>query len=128
MTAELTLDAAVRRELLRLAMRNSTRSVPLQLLAVGIVVALGFLVDAKIAAGVAAVIGVVVAAWRLAVARRFSLHDEPTESQIAAATRSLEGNSALAGLLWAVCAFGIYPMLQGTLACRSALCCSVVWR
>ncbi len=116
MTAELTLDAAVRRELLRLAMRNSTRSVPLQLMAVGIVVALGLLVGANIAAGAAAVIGVVVAVWRLAVARSFAGHDEPTEAQIAAATRSLEGNSALAGLLWAVCAFGIYPLLQGTLA------------
>ena len=116
MTAELTLDAAVRRELLRLAMRNSTRSVPLQLLAVGIVVALGLLVDAKLAAGVAAVIGMVVAVWRVSVARRFALRAEPTEAEIAAATSSLEGNSALAGLLWAVCAFGIYPSLQGTLA------------
>ena len=116
MTAELTLDAAVRRELLRLAMRNSTRTIPLQLLAVGIVVTLGLLIDAKIAAGLAAVIGVVVAVWRVAVARRFARHAEPTEAAIAAATRSLEGNSALAGLLWAVCAVGIYPSLQGTLA------------
>ena len=116
MTAELTLDAAVRRELLRLAMRNSARSVPLQLLAVGIVVALGVLVEARLAAGAAAIIGVIVAWWRLAVARRFNRNAEPTEAEIADATRALEGNSALAGLLWAVCAFGIYPFLQGTLA------------
>ena len=116
MTAELTLDAAVRRELLRLAMRNSTRSVPLQLLGVGMVVALGLLGGSVIAAAIAAVIGVVVALWRLAVARSFGRHPEPTEADIADATRSLEGNSALAGLLWAVCAFGIYPSLQGTLA------------
>ena len=116
MTAELNLDAAVRRELLRLAMRNSARTVPLQLVAVAIVVALGFIVDAKVAACVAAVMGVLVAAWRLAITKRFFAHEELLEEQVVAATRALEGNSALAGALWAVCAVGIYPYLQGTLA------------
>ncbi|MEP6739889.1 MAG: ATP-binding protein [Caldimonas sp.] len=117
MTAELTLDAAVRRELLRLAMRNSSRSVPLQLAAVGVIVVLGFLVEARLAASTVAVIGVIVAGWRLAVTRRFfSLEDRLTEDAIVRATRALEGNSALAGLLWAVCSFGIYPLLKGTLS------------
>ncbi|MCY7299184.1 MAG: hypothetical protein LH616_08240, partial [Ilumatobacteraceae bacterium] len=116
MTSELTLEAAVRRELLRLAMLNSARSVPLQLLAVGIVVVMGILVEATVAAGAAALLGVVVAVWRLAVAKQFFRNAEPTEEDLAVATLSLEGNSALAGILWGVCAFGIYPFLQGTLA------------
>ncbi len=38
---ESSLDAAVRRELLRLALVNSTRTVPLQLVAIGVVVLIG---------------------------------------------------------------------------------------
>jgi len=116
MTTELTLDQGVSRELLRLAMRNSSRSVPLQLLAVALAVVMGFLVGATVAAAVAGVIGIVVAIWRLAVARRFFREDDPGEGQLADATAALEGNSALAGLLWGICSFGIYPSLQGTLA------------
>ncbi len=39
-----------------------------------------------------------------------------SDEAIARSTRELEANSALAGLLWAVCAVGIYPSLQGTYA------------
>ena len=48
MSSDPALDVAVRRELLRLGMLNSARSVPLQLIAVVIVGVLGFIVDAKI--------------------------------------------------------------------------------
>ena len=116
MTTELTLDQGVSRELLRLAMRNSSRSVPLQMLAVALAVVMGFLVGATVAAAAAGVIGIVVAIWRLAVARRFFREDDPGEDQLADATAALEGNSALAGVLWGICSFGIYPSLQGTLA------------
>lgn len=113
---EMNLDAAVRHELLRLGMLNSARSVPLQLLAVVIVVVLGFLVGSKTAASVAAVLGVVVGIWRLFIARKFLSDDAIDDRGIADSTRELEANSALAGLLWAVCAIGIYPSLHGTLA------------
>jgi len=116
MTTELALDQGVSRELLRLAMRNSSRSVPLQMLAVALAVVMGFLVGATVAAAAAGVIGIVVAIWRLAVARRFFREDDPGEGQLADATAALEGNSALAGVLWGICSFGIYPSLQGTLA------------
>ena len=116
MTTELTLDQGVSRELLRLAMRNSSRSVPLQMLAVALAVVMGFLVGATVAAAAAGVIGIVVAIWRLVVARRFFREDDPGEGQLADATAALEGNSALAGVLWGICSFGIYPSLQGTLA------------
>ena len=116
MTTEFALDQGVSRELLRLAMRNSARSVPLQMLAVALAVVMGFLVGATVAAAAAGVIGIVVAIWRLAVARRFFREDDPGEDQLADATAALEGNSALAGVLWGICSFGIYPSLQGTLA------------
>ena len=119
MTTELALDQGVSRELLRLAMRNSSRSVPLQMLAVALAVVMGFLVGATVAAAAAGVIGIVVAIWRPAVARRFFREDDPGEGQLADATAALEGNSALAGVLWGICSFGIYPSLQGTLAIAS---------
>ena len=108
-------DAAVRRELLRLALRNSARSIPLQLVAVAIIVALSVWVDARNVGAVAAGLGVVVAVWRLSVSRRHTDAASLSEAQIARATAELEGNSALAGLLWAVCSVGIYPLLQGTM-------------
>ena len=116
MNSAFTPEAAVRRELLRLALRNSSRSIPLQLLAVGIVVALSVWVGVREVGAVAAVLGLSVAAWRFSVTRRYAGAANLNERQIAGATRELEGNSALAGLLWAVCSVGIYPLLQGTMA------------
>ena len=116
MTIEPTIEIAVRRELLRLALRNSERSIPLQLLAVGIVVVLSVLANVRAVGAVAAVFGLTVSFWRFAVSRRYADVASLSERQIASATRELEGNSALAGLLWAVCSVGIYPVLQGTLA------------
>jgi two-component system, sensor histidine kinase len=109
-------EAAVRRELLRLALLNSTRSVPLQLVAVGVVVIVGLMAGALLGAGLAATTGLAVAAWRLWLGRRFGNGAELSEQRIALATRGLEGNSALAGILWTICSFGIYPQLQGTMA------------
>ena len=111
-----SLESAVRRELLRLGMVNSSRSVPLQLLAVVIVGVLGYLVEAKIAAGIAVVVGIIVGVWRRSIASRFLRAPQLSDQAIASSTRELEANSALAGFLWAVCAVGIYPSLQGTYA------------
>jgi len=97
-------------------MLNSARSVPLQLIAVVIVGVLGFLVHAKIAASAAVVIGIAVGVWRRSIARRFLRSEPLTDEEIAHSTKELEANSALAGFLWAVCAIGIYPSLQGTFA------------
>jgi signal transduction histidine kinase len=115
--AEMTpIDAAVRRELLKLALHNSTRSIPLQLVAVAIVAFLAVLVDARLAASAAAGLGLLVAAWRFTLSRRFARVDELDEESLLTATRGLEGNAALAGLLWAICSIGVYPLLHGTMA------------
>jgi two-component system, sensor histidine kinase len=116
MSSAFVSEAAVRRELLRLALRNSSRSIPLQLLAVGIVVALSVWVGLPEVGAVVAALGVVVAAWRFSVSRRYADAASLSEAQIRLATLELEGNSALAGLLWAVCSIGVYPVLQGTMA------------
>lgn len=113
MTTESSAEVAVQRELLRLALRNSTRSVPLQLVALGVVVFLGQQAGAFVAAISAGLIGLFVAAWRYSMNRRYAA-SVLGEREIASAARELEGNSVLAGVLWVVCSIGIYPMLSGT--------------
>ncbi|HEX2539801.1 MAG TPA: ATP-binding protein [Caldimonas sp.] len=116
MSAESDAEVAVQRELLRLALQNSKRSVPLQLVAVGVVVALGTGAGAILAALSAGLLGICVAAWRLSLARRYSSIDDLTVARIESAARELEGNSVLAGVLWVVCSIAIYPLLSGTQA------------
>jgi signal transduction histidine kinase len=90
--------------------------VPLQLVAIGVVVALGLYVGAKVAAVSAGLLGLSTAVWRYSLGRRYPPSRDLSEAKIINATRELEGNSALAGTLWAVCSMGIYPMLSGTTA------------
>jgi signal transduction histidine kinase/CheY-like chemotaxis protein len=116
MTSRLDTEVAVRRELLHLALRNSTRSVPLQLIAVAVVVAFGIEAGTVWAPFAAALIGVVVAVWRYSLSRRYGTEGVLAEERVAQATWELEGNSILAGLLWVVCSLGIYPLLNGTRA------------
>ena len=64
-------DDAVRQELLQLALRNSSRSVPLQLAAVGYVAYLGWDLGLMVAAATTGVLGVLVAVWRLMISHRY---------------------------------------------------------
>ena len=116
MSSAFTLDSAVRRELMRLALRNSSRTIPLQLMAVGIVVALSAGVAVPEVGAVVAVLGLAVATWRYSVARRYADTSNLVDEQLASASAELEGNAALAGLLWSVCSGFIYPLLNGTRA------------
>ena len=116
MSTRSPIDVAVQRELLKLALLNSKRSVPLQLVAVAVVVALGLHAGAVVAPITAAVIGMAVGAWRYDMSRRYADFHALAEERVVHATWELEGNSALAGLLWAVCAVGIYPLLRDTMA------------
>ena len=115
MVAPPNIEAAARREILSLALGNSSRSVPLQLLAVAIMVTLGAFAETGIVPLVVALLGASVAIWRVSVTRRFS-GKTLTDAEVTRATRELEANSTLAGILWAVCAIAIYPSLAGTLA------------
>ena len=116
MSVEPSTEAGVRRELLRLALHNSARSVLLQLAAVAVIVLMGVTVqriDAAIGAGL---LGLVVAVWRLLISRRYVQNTSLTEEAGQRLQWQLEGNAALAGLMWAVGTVGIYPALSGTIA------------
>ncbi len=107
------IEAAVRVELLRLALVNAESSVPLLLFAVVVVVVLGMSVHAHVATVAAAAFGIASALWRYRLSRYFGAMERLGELQIRSAIRSLEANSALAGMLWAIGSFGILPLLHG---------------
>ena len=116
MSVEPSTEAGVRRELLRLALHNSARSVLLQLAAVAIIVLMGVTNQRNHAALGAGAIGVVVAAWRLLISKFYALNGLPSESAVQRLQWQLEGNAALAGLMWVIATVGIYPALAGTTA------------
>jgi len=116
MSPEHSTDIAVRRDLLRMALHNSARSVPLQLVAVGFVVLLGLQVGRDAAAFATGFVGLVVGAWRLVITRRYEDSAELAPTRLDRAEHELEGNSALAGLGWAISTLGIYPALSETTA------------
>jgi len=115
-SSETFSDTEARRELLRLALHNSARSVPLLLVVVGFLVILGVRGDRLPAAVATGVIGVAVSLWRLSISRRYASTADPSERELVRAQWELEGNAALAGLMWVVSTLGIYPALQGTTA------------
>ena len=114
MTAELSTEAGVRRELVQLALRNSGRSVLLQFAAVAVIVTMGFSSDRPWPALAAGVIGLMVGIWRLFISRRYGQPNVLTDDRLHRLQLELEGNAALAGLMWAVATLGIYPALGGT--------------
>jgi hypothetical protein len=85
------IDAAVQRETLRMALRNSSRSVPLQLVAVGFFVVLGFGVELRLIAVLIGLVGVGVAAWRYSLSKRYSEVSSCTDADCFACRRSLSG-------------------------------------
>ncbi|MCB2022480.1 MAG: hypothetical protein KDG44_16910, partial [Burkholderiaceae bacterium] len=108
-----TVDAAVRREMLQLALQNSGRSVPLQLLAVAFVAYLGLTVGRAVAVAGVIVCGVAVAVWRVSISRRFGDAASLTDASVRRAEAEFEGNSALAGVVWMIGTIWIYPLLEG---------------
>jgi signal transduction histidine kinase len=116
MSPEHSTDIAVRRDLLRMALHNSARSVPLQLVAIGFVVLLGLQVGRDAAAFATGFLGLAVGAWRLLITRRYEDTAALDPTQLVRAEHELEGNSALAGLGWAISTVGIYPALHETTA------------
>ena len=109
-------EAAAQRELLRLALHNSARSVPLLLIVVIFLVYLGISSDCIPATIATGTLGLVVSAWRLLISRRYDDAATLTERQLIHAQRELEGNAALAGAMWVVSTVGIYPALHDTIA------------
>ena len=113
-TSEASTDSAVQRELLRLALHNSARSVWLLLIAVAVTVAFGVMSGHDAPALVTGLIGLVVAGWRVVISRRYADVSTLPEQKLRHAQWELEGNAALAGVMWTVSTLGIYPALTGT--------------
>jgi signal transduction histidine kinase/CheY-like chemotaxis protein len=114
MTEQLSPDSSARRELLRPALHNSTRSVLLLVAAVSVIVAMGVDANQLTASVFAGVVGLLGAAWRLSIGHRYFDVSALSASELNRAERELEGNAAASGLLWAVATIWIYPYLQGT--------------
>jgi two-component system, sensor histidine kinase len=114
MSVETSIEGGVHRELVKLAMRNSARSVLMQVVGVAIIVLFGFTNGRPTAAVVAGAIGLVVAAWRLMISRRYGDAGQLSEHALRRLRLELEGNAALAGAMWTVGTLGIYPALSGT--------------
>ena len=115
-SADHTTEVAVRRELLRLSLRNSSRSVPLQLAAVAVLAGVGLFAGRYVAAALTALIGAAVGIWRYWIAHRFADIDALSEIDLSHVTRQVENNACLAGLMWIVSSLGIYVYLDGVAA------------
>jgi hypothetical protein len=110
---ELSTEDAVRRELLRIALVNSARSVPLQLVAVAYVAWQGWINGNLWAAALTAGLGIAVGVWRVVMARRYADVTRLDDRAYTAVRRETEANSLLAGLMWAFAAVSIYAHLTG---------------
>jgi signal transduction histidine kinase/CheY-like chemotaxis protein len=113
---EQPIDIAQRREMLRLALHNATRSVPLQLAAVAMLAGMGFYAGHRNEAIATAALGVWVGVWRLLITRRVDDVAALAEASLVRVTQQLEANAALAGLMWVVGSLGIYVHLEGVAA------------
>ncbi|MBL8329422.1 MAG: response regulator [Rubrivivax sp.] len=121
MAQDPSLTFATERELLRLALGNSARSVLLLLAAVAYVVYVGLNAGALAAAALTGVLGLANSAWRWQTARRLLARPALNEAELASAVRQIEANAALAGLVWVVASVGIYPRLEGVHAIAYAV-------
>ena len=115
-TDRASIDAAVRRESLRMAMHNSSRSVPLQLVAVAFFVVLGVEVHLPGVAVLIAACGIAVAAWRYSLSRRYGNVLVSDDAELVRLQHELEGNATLGGVMWAIGTVTIYPHLGDTTA------------
>ena len=106
-------EAGVKRELLQLALRNAGRSVPAQFIVVSFIVWAGWYAQRPVLAAVCGIIGYAGVAWRGWISRHYTDTSRLSESALRTAWVSLEMNAAVAGLLWAVSAIGIYSALRG---------------
>ena len=110
------IDTAIQRRMLRVAVRNSARSVPLLVVAVVFIAWLGWHSGAEPAAVVTLVLGLAVALWRFLLGLSDGGPDVVLPERAPSVERQLEGNALLVGLMWVVATVYIYPTLTGSTA------------
>ncbi|MEP7102836.1 MAG: ATP-binding protein [Burkholderiales bacterium] len=113
MSDDSSTEAGVKRELLKLAIQNAGRSVFAQFIVVSFIVGSGWQAQRPRAAALAGLIGYTGVVWRWWIARHYADTSALNQAQLRSAWRSLEGNAAVAGLLWVVSVVGIYAHLSG---------------
>jgi signal transduction histidine kinase/CheY-like chemotaxis protein len=109
------IEIAVQREMLRVALRNSSRNVVLLMVAVLFVAWLGWQAGSRLAVATVLVLGAGVSVWRWSLQRRHAVAAALDSASMGHLVRQLEANSALVGLMWAVATVSIYPLLRGTM-------------
>jgi len=110
--SERPVSDQVRRELLETAVLEARVGALPLIFTASILVWVGWTAHRPIAAAVVLGLSVAVAAWRVAMARRFA-GVAPEPQQIARHERSFEGHALVTGLMSAVAAIFIYPAAQG---------------
>src|SRR5438045_1542097 len=109
-------QVAVDRELLRLALHNSSRSFALHVAALAVIVWMGLEAGQLLWSVVAVAVGLLTAIWRRSIAVRHKDPGQLDEPRLARLQLELEANAALSGVMWAVATAGVYPALHGTTA------------
>jgi signal transduction histidine kinase/ActR/RegA family two-component response regulator len=112
MTTDASIDTALQRELLDVALRNAARTVPLLIVAVAILGYLGHAHGRGVSAVLTATIGLVVAAWRWTLHSRQPDTHAMDEPQMRRAVHELEANAVAIGVMWVVATADIYPALR----------------
>jgi signal transduction histidine kinase/CheY-like chemotaxis protein len=110
------IEIAVQREMLRVALRNSSRNVLLLMVALLFISWIGWQAGSHYAVPTVLVLGAVVSVWRWSLQRRHADAAALDPASMSHLVRQLEANSALVGLMWGVATFCIYPLLRGTMA------------
>jgi signal transduction histidine kinase len=110
------IDTPIQREMLRVALRNSARSVPLLMVAASYVAWLGWQAADLRSAGITLGLAAVVSIWRLLLDRQDGSTAVLDATRMRRVVWQLEGNSALVGLMWVVATLFIYPTLKGSSA------------
>jgi len=108
-----TIATAVQREMLRLALRTSTGSVALLVMAFSFIAWVGWHAGEHAPAMAVVGLGLIVSAWRLWLRSRYGETEQLSLEAIRAAVRQLEANATVVGLMWALATFTIYPLLTG---------------
>ena len=110
------IQTAIQRSMLRVAVRNSARSVPLLTVAVVFIAWLGWDAGNGRAALATLALGLPVAVWRLVLGLKHRDTHSLAPERAHALELQLEANALLVGVMWVVATVFIYPTLRGTTA------------
>ncbi len=110
------ITTAIQREMMRVVVRNSARSVPLLMVAVLYVAWLGWQGGQPLAASMTLLLGIAVSVWRWWLDGAYGGEGAIEPERIAGVVRQLEGNAIVVGAMWAMATVLIYPTLTGTVA------------